>query len=216
MPVPVRPAPAEGPVFVASGLADDATVWVVRHGATEWSVSGQHTGSTDIALTGAGEEQARALRDSLAGVRPALVLCSPLRRARRTAELAGLQNFQLDPDLVEWNYGAYEGRTSAQIRAEDPGWTLFTHGVPGGETAREIAIRADRVLHRTVDALGDGAVVLVGHGHFSRVLGARWIGLPVRAAANLALGTAALSLLGAQYGEPVVKHWNVPNPAAEN
>jgi broad specificity phosphatase PhoE len=206
----------EGPTFTVPELPDTVSVWLVRHGSTEWSESGQHTGTTDVPLTAAGERQAAALRPMLAGISPALVLCSPLQRARRTAELGGLTDFELEPDLVEWNYGEYEGRTTNEIRVDDPGWTLFTHGVPGGETAAQIAERADRVLQRTVEALADGPVVLVGHGHLSRVLGARWIGLPVRGAANLVLGTAAPSVLGAQHGTPVIDRWNLPNPAAEN
>jgi broad specificity phosphatase PhoE len=203
-------------MFAAPDLPDTAAVWIVRHGSTEWSESGQHTGLTDVPLTDAGERQAAALRPMLADLSPALVLCSPLQRARQTAELSGLGSVVLDPDLVEWNYGEYEGRTTQDIRTEVPDWTLFTHGVPGGETFAQIAERADRILRRTVVALADGPVVLVGHGHFSRVLGARWIGLPVRAGANLSLNTAAPSVLGAQHSEPVLTHWNLPNPAAEN
>lgn len=213
---PVHAATQEGPTFAAPELPDTAVVWLIRHGATEWSESGQHTGNTDLPLTAAGERQAVALRPMLADISPALVLCSPLQRAWRTAELSGLTDVQSERDLVEWNYGEYEGLTTEQIRTKVPGWAMFTHGVPGGETFAEIAERADRVLRRTVAALADGPVVLVGHGHFSRVLGARWIGLAVRAGANLSLNTAAPSVLGAQHGEPVLAHWNLPNPAAEN
>ena len=216
MPGQEHPPTQEVATFDAPVLPDTAAVWIVRHGSTEWSESGQHTGSTDLPLTPAGERQAAALQPMLADISPALVLCSPLQRARRTAELGGLTDFELDPDLVEWDYGAYEGRTTKDIRTEVPGWTLFRDGVPGGETFAQIAVRADRVLRRTVEALADGPVILVGHGHFSRVLGARWVGLPVHAAANLALSTAAPSVLGAQHGEPVIIHWNLPNPAAEN
>jgi probable phosphoglycerate mutase len=213
---PVRFATQEGPTFRVPELPDTAEIWIIRHGSTEWSESGQHTSTTDVPLTAAGERQAAALRPMLAGLSPALVLCSPLLRARRTAELSGLTDVQTEPDLVEWNYGEYEGRTTKEIRTEVPGWALFTHGVPGGETFAQIAERADRVLQRAVTALADGPVVLVGHGHLSRVLGARWIGLGVRGGANLSLNTAAPSVLGAQHGDPVLAHWNLPNPAAEN
>jgi probable phosphoglycerate mutase len=166
---------------------------------------------TDIPLTPEGEKQAAALAPLFADVRPSLVLTSPRRRATHTAELAELPAL-VDDDLVEWDYGAYEGRTSAEIRRDVPDWTLFTHGVPGGETAAEVGARADRVLSRARAALHDGPVVLVGHGHFSRVLGARWIGLPATAAANLLLSAASVCLLSAQYGVPAVKEWNVRNP----
>lgn len=195
-------------------LADGVRLWLVRHGETEWSASGQHTGRTDLPLTAAGREQALALRPFLSGLRPALVLCSPRRRARDTAELAGLTVGAIDADLAEWDYGGYEGRTTEAIRAERPGWTLWRDGVPGGETIEQVGERADRVLVRARGALAGGPVVLVSHGHLSRVLGARWIGLSASAGANLTLGTAAPSLLSTQYGEPVITHWNLPNPAS--
>jgi probable phosphoglycerate mutase len=207
--------PAAGSAFVLPGLPDDVQLWLVRHGETEWSASGRHTGRTDIALTEAGERQARAVRDVLGDLAPALVLCSPLRRALDTARLAQLHVDEVTDDLAEWDYGAYEGRTTGEIRAEKPNWSLWADGVPGGETARQVAERADRVLTRAAHALERGPVVLVGHGHFSRVLGARWIGLPVSGGGNLLLGTAAPSLLGAQYGVPVITRWNLPNPAAD-
>jgi probable phosphoglycerate mutase len=202
------------PAFAASELGDNTTIWLVRHGETEWSVSGQHTGLTDIPLTDAGKKQALALREVLADVHPALVLCSPRSRAQQTAALSGLTIDETTDDLAEWDYGAYEGRTSAEIRDDVPDWTIWTHGVPGGETAARVRERADRVLARCVEATAEGPVVLVGHGHFSRVLGARWIGLPVAGGANLLLGTAAPSVLGAQYGVPVIDRWNLPNPAS--
>ncbi len=209
-----KAGPAEGPAFVAPELPDGAELWVVRHGETEWSASGQHTGRTDLPLTAAGEEQARALGPLLEHVSPVLVLSSPRTRAVDTARLAGLRVDETTEDLAEWDYGAYEGRTTAEIRADDPGWTVWTHAIPGGETAAQVAARADRVLARAGAALSQGPVVLVGHGHFSRALGARWIGAPVSAGANLLLGTAAPSVLGAQYGVPVIVRWNLPNPAA--
>jgi probable phosphoglycerate mutase len=197
-------------------LPDGVQLWLVRHGETEWSVSGKHTSVTDLALTDRGERQATALRARFDRLNPALVLTSPRRRARHTAELAGLGRAEVDPDLAEWNYGEYEGRTSSDIRTDVPGWTLFTDGVPGGESAAEVGVRADRILSRVRDALSRGSVVLVGHGHFSRVLAARWLGLPVTAAANLLLGAAAVSLLSTQYGAPVLENWNLPNPETED
>jgi probable phosphoglycerate mutase len=189
-------------------------LWLVRHGETEWSASGQHTSVTDLPLTERGRRQAVAVRDVLGDLSPALVLSSPRRRALETAELAGLTVDETTEDLAEWAYGAYEGLTSAQIREEVPDWTIWQDGARDGETAAEVGARADRVLARAARVLPSGPVVLIGHGHFSRVLGARWIGLPVAAGGNLLLGTAAPSLLGAQYGAPVIDRWNLPNPAA--
>jgi broad specificity phosphatase PhoE len=206
--------PGSGSAFLAPELSDDAELWLVRHGATEWSTSGKHTSTTDVPLTEAGEQQALALRDMLGHLVPALVLSSPRRRAQDTARLAGLNVDETTEDLAEWNYGAYEGRTTAEIRRENPDWSLWYDGVPGGESQRQVAERADRVLGQAAEALRQGPVVLIGHGHFSRVLGARWIGLPVSGGANLLLGTAAPSVLGAQYGVPVIVRWNLPNPAA--
>jgi broad specificity phosphatase PhoE len=207
-----RAGSATGPALSdAQPLPDDVQLWLVRHGETEWSASGKHTGRTDVALTTTGEGQARALGPLLERIRPALVLCSPRRRARDTAELAGLRVDAIEPDLAEWDYGAYEGRTTEQIRDEHPGWTLWRDGVPDGERIEQVRARADRVLRRARTTLAEGPVVLVAHGHISRVHGARWIGLPADAGANLTLGTAAPSLLSVQYGEPVIAHWNLPN-----
>jgi len=195
-------------------ISDDAALWLVRHGQTEWSKSGQHTGRTDIPLTEYGEQEARALAPMFADLQPALVLSSPRQRALRTAELIGLHVDEITEDLAEWDYGDYEGVTSAEIRQRDPDWTVFTRPTPNGETADHIGARADRVLARAAAALADGPVVLVAHGHICRVLGARWIGLPVEAGKNLLLDSAAPCRLGAQYGFPVVERWNQPNPAA--
>jgi probable phosphoglycerate mutase len=205
-----------GPAFAAPALPDSAELWIVRHGETEWSKSGRHTGSTDVPLTETGKEQAAALRDTLADLRPVLVLCSPRQRAQDTARLAGLAVDEVSGDLAEWDYGAYEGLTTPEIREHDPGWTIFSHPAPGGETAEQVRVRADRVLSRAAARLEDGPVVLVGHGHFSRVLGARWMGLPVSSGANLLLGTAAPSVLGAQHGVPAIVRWNIPNPTARS
>jgi broad specificity phosphatase PhoE len=201
-----------GPAFVAPDLPDDVALWLVRHGETEWSAAGRHTGTTDVPLTEAGERQAAALRPMLDGLRPALVLASPRTRAQETARLAGLTVDETTDDLAEWDYGEYEGRTTDEIRSERPEWSIWTDGVPGGESQAQLAARADRVLTRAAAALAEGPVVLVGHGHFSRVLGARWVGLPVAGGAHLLLGTAAPSVLGAQYGVPAIVRWNVPNP----
>lgn len=212
---------ATEPASAASGeplsdrdLPDDTTLWLVRHGETEWSKSGQHTGTTDLPLTENGERQAKAVRDLLGDLAHPYVLCSPLHRARRTAELAGLDVNAVEAELVEWDYGEYEGRTTAEIREQVPDWSIWTHGARGGETPQQVQARADRVLQRAAEHLGDGPVVLVGHGHFSRALGTRWIGLPITAGGNLLLSTAAPCLLGAQYGVPALVHWNLPNPAA--
>jgi broad specificity phosphatase PhoE len=194
----------------AAGLPDGVQLWLVRHGETEWSRSGQHTSRTELPLTAAGEDQARALRAMLGELQPALVLSSPRRRAVDTAHLAGLTVDDIDADLVEWDYGDYEGRTSEQIRGERPGWSLWTVGAPNGETADRVGARADRVLTRAAGSLAEGPVVLFSHGHFSRVLAARWIGLAVSAGRNFLLGTAAPSVLSTQYGVPVVDRWNMP------
>ncbi|MCW2596530.1 MAG: Phosphoglycerate mutase [Jatrophihabitans sp.] len=209
----VEAGSVSGPAFIAPGLPDDAQLWIVRHGETEWSASGQHTSITDLPLTEAGEKQAAALRSLLADVHPVLVLSSPRKRAVDTARLAGLEVDEVTEDLAEWYYGEYEGRTTAEIRAEVPNWSIWTHGAPDGETAAQIEARADRVLTRAAERLPEGSVVLVGHGHFSRALGARWIELPVSGGAHLLLGTAAPSILGAQYGASVIVRWNLPNPA---
>ena len=198
---------------------DGAQLWLVRHGETEWSRDGRHTGRTDLPLTSAGEAQARALGRLLAaqlGGREPYTLCSPLARARRTAELAGLAVAAVDDDLREWDYGDYEGRTTAEIHAQRPGWTLFRDGVPAGETIEHVAERADRVLARALQHLADGPVVLVAHGHISRVIGARWIDAPPQLGGNLLLSTAAPSVLSAQYGEPVIDRWNILTPLAQN
>ncbi|HZC69137.1 MAG TPA: histidine phosphatase family protein [Jatrophihabitans sp.] len=205
-------AGSESATFVAPELPDDAQLWLVRHGETEWSAAGRHTSTTDVPLTAAGEEEGRALRPIFERVSPVLVMCSPRRRAQETARLAGLVVDETTDDLAEWDYGAYEGRTTDEIRSDNPDWSLWTVGTPGGEAQRQVAQRADRVLTRAAKALLDGPVVLVGHGHFSRVLAARWIGLPAAGGAHLLLGTAALAVLGAQYGVPAIVRWNLPAP----
>jgi broad specificity phosphatase PhoE len=181
-------------------------VWVVRHGETEWSRDGRHTGSTDLPLTDAGEAAARALAPRLAGESFALVLTSPLQRAQRTAALAGFPDAEVDDDLVEWGYGDYEGVTTEEIRETVPGWTVWTHPCPGGETPAQVSARLDRVVARCHDASGD--VLLVGHGHALRALAARWLGLPVTDGRLLKLDTGTVSVLGHERESPVVVRWN--------
>ena len=187
---------------------------MLRHGQTEWSRSGQHTGLTDVALLPEGEEQARALRGRL-GSRPfAEVWVSPLQRAGRTAELAGLTPTGTDPDLVELDYGGYEGRTTAEISAElGREWSIWVDGtVPGptpGETLAQVAERVDRVLDRARARLSDGDVALVAHGHLLRVLTARWLGLPPEAGALFALPAAAYGVLGHEHARPALTGWGL-------
>ncbi len=182
-------------------------IWLIRHGETQWSASGAHTGRTDIPLTAAGEQQAAAIANCLAGRRFALVLSSPLQRARETCRLAGYgQAAHLEPDLREWDYGAYEGRTSAEIQREAPGWTIWTGPVPKGETIQEVAARASRVIERALAAGGDAA--LFAHGHLLRVLTACWLGLPPDGGKLFALGTASVSILGHEHEARVIRQWN--------
>jgi probable phosphoglycerate mutase len=184
-------------------------VTLVRHGETAWSLSGQHTGRTDLPLTERGESQARALAARLHGSTFAAVLTSPSRRAVRTCELAGFgTGAAVDPDLAEWDYGRYEGRRTAEILAENPGWQLFRDGCPGGESPSAIAKRADRVVAR-LRAMG-GDVLLFSSGHILRVLTARWLGLEAAAGRFLVLGTASLSMIGYEHNlsEPAIRLWN--------
>ncbi|MEJ3744288.1 histidine phosphatase family protein [Actinomycetes bacterium KLBMP 9797] len=180
---------------------------LVRHGETEWSRSHRHTSYTDLDLTPDGERQARALEARLAGRSFAAVLSSPRKRALRTAELAGLAVTEVDDDLAEWDYGEYEGITTAEIHGtRDPDWNLWTDGAPGGESPDAVGARLDRVLDRARAAGGD--VALVGHAHALRVVGARWVGLPAAGGGLLRLNTATLSELGYEHGRPVILRWN--------
>ena len=182
-------------------------VYLMRHGETEWSLSGQHTGTTDIPLTENGRKIAKLLQPVLARETFALVLTSPLQRARRTCELAGLgERAEVDPDLMEWNYGEYEGLTPNQIHARAPRWLLFTDGCPGGESPEQVGARVDRVIAR-VRAV-DGDVALFAHGHIFRVFAARWLGLPPAAGCHFLLDTATLNVLSYYRGIPAVKRWN--------
>jgi probable phosphoglycerate mutase len=181
---------------------------LVRHGETEWSATGRHTGRTDVALTATGRHEAGRLGAVLRDRSPVLVLTSPRSRARDTAALAGLDAV-VDDDLAEWDYGDYEGRTTPEIRAGVPGWTVWTHEVPGGETAAQVAARADRVLVRVASVAGpDDDVVIVAHGHLLRVLGARWVGQPAAFGQHLALGTASVCVLGHDHEVPAIDRWN--------
>lgn len=182
---------------------------LVRHGETEWSATGLHTSRTDVPLTDQGGRQAEALGRCLTEWRFAHVLTSPLQRASETCRLAGLGGVaEVRPDLMEWDYGEYEGRSTPQIRAERTGWTLWSDGAPGGESAGQVGIRADRILAEARRA--DGDVALFSHGHFLRVAAARWIGLPPEAGRSFALDTATISVLGHERETPVIARWNQP------
>ena len=182
-------------------------IFLVRHGQTEWSRTGRHTGRTDVPLEAEGRAEAEAAGRLLGGHAFALVLASPLARAAETCRLAGYGD-RAEPcdDLLEWDYGAYEGRTGDEIRAERPGWTLWTEGVPGGETAADVGRRADRVVARARAAAGD--TLCVAHGHVLRVLAARWTGLPPAGGRLLALDAGSVSVLGWERETPVVERWN--------
>lgn len=200
MPRPLG-AVASAPVTALNEL------WLARHGETEWSLSGRHTGRTDVPLTARGEQQAAALGSRLRGTSFALVLASPLERARRTAELAGFGDaLAFDPDLMEVDYGEYEGRTTAEIHRSRPDWDLWRDGCPGGETIAEAAARAERVIAR-VRAV-DGPVLLVGHGHLTRTLASRALTLDPDHGRHLALDPASLSIVGAEHAAPALWLWN--------
>jgi probable phosphoglycerate mutase len=187
-------------------VAAPGQIWLVRHGDTEWTASGQHTSRTDVPLTEKGREQARALGRVLGERDFAVVLSSPLSRAIETCRLAGLGDvMEVDDDLREWDYGDDEGRTTAEIRRERPGWTVWA-GSPGGEPIDDVGARARRVLERAVAAGGHAA--LFSHGHYLRILGSCWLGLPPEGGRFFVLGTAALSVLGYERETRVFRHWN--------
>ena len=190
-------------------------LYLIRHGETEWSLSGQHTGDTDIPLTARGEVEARELARRLRGIPFAHVLTSPRQRARRTCELAALNPApEIEPDMVEWNYGDYEGQRSAEILQARPGWSIFRDGGPNGETPAQVSDRADRLIARLRTLKGN--VALFTHGHFGRVLAARWIGLPVTEGQRFQLDTASLSIFGYDRHHPevpVIVLWNATSPA---
>src|SRR3954452_13735355 len=191
------------------GAPEESQLWLVRHGETEWSASGKHTSRTDLPLTVRGRAAATALRARLAGLEFDQVLVSPRQRARETAALAGLgDRAVVDEDLAEWDYGSDEGLTSPEIRRDRPGWSIWTDGPRGGETAEVIGARADRVVARARAA--GGRTIAFAHGHVSRVLAARWVDLPVAGGAHLGLDTAAVSVLGWERETPVLLRWTAP------
>ncbi|TDD23187.1 histidine phosphatase family protein [Kribbella turkmenica] len=181
-------------------------LFLIRHGETEWSRSGRHTSATDLTLTAEGEQVATSLKSRLADATFELVLTSPRERARRTAELAGFPGAEVDDDLVEWDYGDYEGITTAEIRRTVPGWTVWSHPVPNGETPAQVAARLDRVNTRI--AAVDGDVLVFGHSHALRALTARWLELDVTGGRHFVLDTATISILGWERGSPVIHRWN--------
>ena len=184
-------------------------VYLARHGETEWTITGQHTGRTDLRLTGRGEDNARSLLARLQGLTFDRVLVSPMQRALRTCDLAGFGDRAMSvADLTEWDYGSYEGLRTDEICRDRPGWRLFRDGCPGGESVEEVAARADRVIARLRSQ--PGHVLIFGHGHFFRVLAARWLGLSPGEASHFVLGTAALSILGYEHGldHPAMLLWN--------
>lgn len=184
-------------------------IWLIRHGETEWSLSGAHTGRTDLPLTAVGRKNAEAVGRYLAGRKFALVLTSPLSRARETCRLAGYGDVAiLDPNLAEWDYGDYEGRTTAEIHKQRPGWYLWRDGVPNGETIGQVGARADSVLARIGEV--DGDVALFAHGHILRILTARWLGLTPDCGRLFALSTGSVSTLGYERETRVISQWNLP------
>ncbi len=192
-------------------------IWLIRHGETEWSRSGRHTGLTDVPLTDRGRTNAAAIASQVASIHAGLVLCSPLARARETARLAGLVPDETTADLLEWDYGAWEGRTTAEIRAEldDPSWLIWNHRIPRGSTPgeqpTEVGVRADRVIARCAPVLAQGKdCILVAHGHVLRMLTARWLGLSADAGRLFALDPARLSSLGYEHEQHVITSWNAP------
>jgi len=186
-------------------------IWLARHGETEWSRDGRHTGLTEIPLTNLGRSQAEALGARLAGHRFSLVLTSPRSRATETARLAGFADGEVDPDLAEWDYGDLEGRRSAEIAADHPGWTIWTGPWPGGETIGQVSARADRVLARCLAPDVTGDTLIFGHGHMLRVLAARWLDLPAGSGSLFGLSTATLSVLGWEREHRIIESWNVPS-----
>lgn len=181
-------------------------LYICRHGETEWSLSGQHTGITDLPLTENGVRQAQELAEKIRGHHFAKVFTSPLMRAKHTCEICGFPHASIDEDLFEWRYGDYEGKKTSEIRDAVPGWNIFDNGAPNGETPQQISDRADRMIRkiRTID----GDVAIFSSGHFSRALAARWLGFPVTLGKHLILSTATLSILGYERENPAIKQWN--------
>ena len=200
LPPPIRATDEEREVPLQRAI-------LIRHGETEWSLSGQHTGVTDIPLTENGRSHARRLAPLLSDATFSLVLTSPMQRARETCALVGLgDRATIDDDLMEWRYGEYEGLTTKEIREKHPGWSIFADGCPGGESPEQIAARVDRVMARVRSVQGD--VPLIAHGHLFRVFAARWLGLPPAAGSHFLLDTATVSVLSYYHGVPAVRRWN--------
>jgi broad specificity phosphatase PhoE len=193
---------------VSSEPAAERQIYLVRHGETEWSVNGRHTGRTDIPLTDAGREQAKDLGRRIGDHPFALVLTSPLSRAAETARLTGFGDAEPVDDLREWDYGAFEGRTTIDIREEIPDWSIWRGPWRAGETARQVGARADRVIARCLEPAVDGDALLFAHGHMLRVITARWLGLAARQGALFALGTATIGILGWERSNRVIETWN--------
>lgn len=195
-------------------MADDTQrIYLIRHGATEWSENGRHTGTTDLPLTEKGRAAALRVRDVLTHIEFAQVFTSPMQRARETCALSGVRPAAaIDADLSEWNYGDYEGLTTEQISRTVPGWMIFNDGCPGGETPEEVARRADRMVAKARNVAGN--VAMFSHGHFLRVFAARWLDLPASQGRNFLLDTATLNVLGYYYHAPAVQIWNAPIAAS--
>jgi broad specificity phosphatase PhoE len=209
---------AQASATVSSTAALSPSVILIRHGETEWSKSGQHTGRTDVPLTEAGREQARAagpiIRRLLGAKAPSLVVSSPRRRALDTAELAGFRPQLVDPDAAEWDYGDYEGLTSAEIRQLEPQWTIWSGTVPGGESAAAVTVRIDRLLATVRASQAAGPALIFSHGHASRCIAARWLGSPVSQGRHLYLSTGAVSALGHEHQDPAILRWNLDGTVA--
>ena len=189
-------------------------IYLCRHGETDWTLSGQHTGTTDLALTETGKKQAASLKTKIQEVSFSLVLSSPMHRAMDTCLLSGFPHFQTDPDLAEWNYGDYEGMTTKEIQKKNPSWNLFSDGVPNGESLQDVSERADRLLQKL--GAHKGNIALFSHGHFSRVIAARWLGLPAANGRLFTLSVASISILGFERLQPVIKLWNETNSCGKN
>jgi len=187
-------------------------LWLLRHGATEWALNGRHTGSTDLPLLPEGEAEARALVPVLSQQQFAAVFSSPLQRAQRTCELAGLgDRMQICDDIIEWNYGDYEGITTATIRETVPDWTVWSHGCPNGEGAPQVEARCTTAISTALAVPGEGDVALFAHGHILRALAGTWLGLGAAGGQLLKLGTASVSILGWERGTPTTQRWNAPS-----
>ena len=192
-------------------------LWLLRHGATEWALNGRHTGSTDLPLLPKGEQEATALAPILAKQAFAAVFSSPLQRARRTCELAGLgAQMQLQKDILEWDYGDYEGITTPQIRETIPDWTVWTHGCPNGEDAEQVQARCETAIDKALAAPGEGDVALFAHGHILRALTGTWLGLGASGGSLFKLGTASVSVLGWERGKRAISRWNAPTQPLES